>query len=160
MPELIRVKMSDIEYGATPDVLVTLGLGSCVGVCVYDPLLRIGGMAHIMLPDSQLAYGVVKRGKYADTAIPDLVEGLSEKGALKTRMIVKIAGGAQMFTMFGQEDKIQIGPRNVVAVERTIAELGLRLNGRDVGGHSGRTVYFDLSTGVMTVKTLQVEVNL
>lgn len=160
MPELIRVKMSDIEYGAAPDVLVTLGLGSCIGVCVYDPFLQIGGMAHIMLPDSQLARGIVNRGKFADTAVPDLVEGLNEKGAVKTRMIVKIAGGAQMFTMFGQEDKIQIGPRNVVAVERTIAKLGLRLNGRDVGGHSGRTVYFDLSTGAITIKTLQTEINL
>lgn len=160
MPELIRVKMSDIEYGAAPDILVTLGLGSCVGVCVYDPLLKIGGMAHIMLPDSQLARGAVTRGKFADTAVPDLVKGLNEKGALKTRMVVKIAGGAQMFNMFGQEDKILIGPRNVAAVERILAKLGLRLNGRDVGGHSGRTVYFDLSTGAMTVKTLQMEINL
>lgn len=156
MSELIRVGMSEIAWAKSPDLLITLGLGSCVGVCIYDPFLRIGGMAHIMLPDSSLAREVTNRGKFADTAIPDLVQKLIDLGSLKTRMIVKIAGGAQMFGNI-QDDKLLIGPRNVTAVEEALSGLGLKISGKSVGGHLGRSLRFDLASGTVTVKILNQE---
>jgi chemotaxis protein CheD len=146
--------MSEIVVSQTPDLLMTLGLGSCVGVCIYDSLLKIGGMAHVMLPDSSMSKEVTNRGKYADTAVPVLVEKMQQMGALKNRMIVKIAGGAQMFAYSGMDHKMQIGPRNVLAVEKSINSIGLRISGKSVGGNLGRSIYMDLATGEVKVRML------
>lgn len=156
MPEPIRVGMSEIVVARAPKVLVTLGLGSCVAVCVYDFFLKVGGMAHIMLPDSSLsgANALTNRGKFADTAIPDLIEAMQREGAMKERMVVKIAGGAQMFSFNGLNNQIQIGARNVAAVEKIIAEMGLKITNRSVGGNVGRSVLMDLETGNVTIKML------
>lgn len=156
MSESIRVGMSQIVIAKAPDVLVTLGLGSCVAVCMYDFFLKVGGMAHIMLPDSTLitTEETVNRGKYADTAIPDLLDGLRERGALKERIVVKIAGGAQMFSFNGVENQMQIGARNIMAVEKTLAALGMKITNRSVGGNVGRSVFMDLETGGVRVRML------
>lgn len=156
MSESIRVGMSEIVVAKAPKVLVTLGLGSCVAVCIYDFFLKVGGMAHIMLPDSSLSSdnAVTNRGKFADTAIPDLVEALQREGALKERMVVKIAGGAQMFSFNGPNNQIQIGMRNVAAVEKILAEMGLKITNRSVGGNVGRSVFMDLETGGVTIRML------
>lgn len=154
MPKSIRVGMSKIVVAQMPDILVTIGLGSCIGVCIYDSTLKIGGMAHIMLPDSLTSKDVTNRGKYADTAITDLVELLLDKGALKHRMLIKMAGGAQMFAYPGMDPQMQIGRRNVIAVEKTLTALGLRVSGKSVGGNFGRSVYMNLTTGTVKVKML------
>lgn len=156
MSESIRVGMSEIVVAKAPKVLVTLGLGSCVAVCIYDFFFKVGGMAHIMLPDSSLSSdnAVTNRGKFADTAIPDLVEALQREGALKERMVVKIAGGAQMFSFNGLNNQIQIGVRNVAAVEKILAEMGLKITNRSVGGNVGRSVFMDLETGGVKIRML------
>ncbi len=154
MPKSIRVGMSEIVVAEAPDILVTIGLGSCIGVCVYDPVIKVGGMAHIMLPDSTAAKEVTNRGKFADTAIPDLVELMQKKGAIKQRMLVKKAGGAQMFAYPGTNSQTHIGYRNAVAAEKALEALGLKVSGKSIGGHSGRSIYMDLATGVIRVKTL------
>lgn len=156
MSEPIRVGMSEIVVAKAPNVLVTLGLGSCVAVCIYDFFLKVGGMAHIMLPDSSLSSpnAVTNRGKFADTAVPDLFNMLLQKGAAKEWLVVKIAGGAQMFSFNGLNDQIQIGARNVAAVEKALAELGLTITNRSVGGNVGRSVFMDLETGSVRIKML------
>ncbi|NLM37182.1 MAG: chemotaxis protein CheD [Firmicutes bacterium] len=113
-------------------------------------------MAHIMLPDSSLssANTLTNRGKFADTAIPDLISSLQKEGAMKERMVVKIAGGSQMFNFNGLNSQVQIGARNIAAVEKIMAELGLKIVSRNVGGHVGRSVYMDLETGNVTIKML------
>lgn len=154
MSNSIRVGMSEIAVSKSPDLLVTLGLGSCVGVCIYDFYIKIGGMAHIMLPDSSTTNEVTNNGKFADTAIPALVSQMEEKGSLKSRMVVKIAGGAQMFSFAGMNNKMLIGPRNVAAVEDSLNALGLRISGKSVGGNLGRSIFMDLSSGVVKVRML------
>jgi len=158
MAELIRVGMSEIAVSRSPDVLVAIGLGSCVGVCFYDPFLKCGGMAHVMLPDSEQILGagaeVTKPGKFADTALPELLRRMVEMGALAQRLEVKIAGGAQMFNLNGGNDRLQIGPRNVEAIERILAKMNLKLTGKNTGGNHGRSVRFDLATGLVTVRII------
>ena len=154
MSQLIRVGMSEIACSRSPDVLATYGLGSCVGVCVYDPLLKIGGMAHVMLPDSSLSKTVTNRGKFADTSIPDLIAGLTQMGAAVPRLVAKIVGGSQMFAFMGKDDKLLIGPRNVAAVENALAQQKVKLSAKNVGGNVGRSILFDLVTGEVTIKML------
>jgi chemotaxis protein CheD len=146
--------MSQIVVAEAPDVLVTLGLGSCVAVCVYDFFLKVGGMAHVMLPNSSLTKEVTTPGKFADTAISALLTTMRQKGALKERLEVKIAGGAQMFSYQGLDQKIQIGVRNISAVEENLAQSGLKISKRSVGGNIGRSVFMELATGAVRVKML------
>lgn len=152
MAEVIRVGMSEIVVSRSPNVLAAVGLGSCVAVCVYDPLTATGGMAHIMLPQNSLSVEVKKPGKFADTAIPELLEQFTRMGAALSRAEIKISGGAQMFG--GDNHLLMIGPRNVEAVERLLAERNLKIAGKNVGGKSGRSVRFDLATGLVSVKML------
>lgn len=154
MSETIRVGMSQIVVAEAPDVLVSLGLGSCVAVCVYDYLLKVGGMAHVMLPDSSLTKEVTTPGKYADTAVAHLLTILREKGVVQERMVVKIAGGAQMFSYQELDPKIQIGTRNIIAVEENLAQAGLEVTNRSVGGNIGRSIFMDLETGAIRVRML------
>ncbi|NLY88898.1 MAG: chemotaxis protein CheD [Firmicutes bacterium] len=158
MAEHIRVGMSEIAVSRTPDVLVAIGLGSCVGVCFYDPQIKCGGMAHVMLPNSVQIVGagaeITKPGKFVDTALPELLRRMIQMGALASRLEVKIVGGAQMFNFNGENDRMQIGPRNVEATEQILAKMNLKLTGKNTGGNRGRSVRFDLATGIVTVKML------
>jgi|SRR5690554_251612 len=154
MSEPIRVGMSEIACSRSPDVLVTYGLGSCIGACLYDPFLKIGGMAHIMLPDSTMSKGTLNKGKFADTSIPELIARLKQLGAIDSRLVAKIAGGSQMFASIDKDDKLLIGPRNVVAVEKVLEEQGIELTGKNVGGNVGRSIVFDLQTGNVSIKML------
>ena len=105
----IKVGMADLATAKPPQVLVTTGLGSCVGVCLLDPLVKVGGLAHIMLPDSTQARDVQNKAKYADTAIKILIDEMVNLGAIKRRMVAKIAGGAQMFNFSGNNSIMKIG---------------------------------------------------
>ena len=158
MAELIRVGMSEIAVSRSPDVLEAIGLGSCVGDCFYDPVLKYGGMAHVMLPDSAQILGtgaeITKPGKFVDTALPEMLKKMTEMGALASRLEVKIVGGAQMFNFNGGNDKLQIGPRNVEAIEKMLEKMNLKLVAKNTGGNHGRSVRFDLATGTVTVKML------
>ncbi|HHZ19908.1 MAG TPA: chemotaxis protein CheD [Firmicutes bacterium] len=158
MSTVFRVGMSELKTATPKDVLMALGLGSCVGVCMYDPLIKLGGMAHIMLPDSSQARELSNPGKFADTAIPALLELMEKNGALRRRLIVKIVGGAQMFSISGNDPRLNIGSRNVTAVEEALAKYGLKIAARSVGGNLGKTITLDTETGIVNVKTFNCPV--
>jgi len=155
----ITVGISDLKLAAPPDTLITYALGSCVGICLLDPITRVSGLSHIMLPSSASVAGDKNVMKFADTAIPDLIKKMEQKGASRTRLKAKIAGGAQMFGA-GQtggaasNDMWQIGQRNVAAVTAMLQKLSIPIIAKDVLLNYGRTVSFDPATGIMTVKSL------
>lgn len=155
MNETVRVGMAEYKAAKSPAILVTLGLGSCVGVALYESAKKIGGLAHIMLPDSSLSG---KRdfnpGKFADTAIDVLISDMVKMGADPKKIVSKIAGGAQMFKIKTENNLMQIGRRNVEAVRNRLAQLNIRIIGEDVEGNYGRTIEFDCETGRLTIKTI------
>lgn len=129
-----------------PGVLVTYALGSCIGICVYDPVIRLAGMIHIMLPSNQ--EGV--RGnifKYADTGIPEMIRKMEVFGGMRTRMVSKIAGGAKMFDISGGSSLTNIGERNAETVRNVLRKERIRLLREDVGSNYARTLFFDANTG-------------
>jgi chemotaxis protein CheD len=148
-----NVGISDWKVGKTSGIIVTYALGSCVGICLYDKAVKIGGLSHIMLPDSTgvAAVASTNRMKFADTAIPDMLAKLLTMGAVKSRITAKIAGGAQMFAT--SSEKFNIGDRNVVAVKETLKKLGVPLIAQDTGLNYGRTVFFYLEDGKAEVKS-------
>ncbi|KAF0820396.1 MULTISPECIES: chemotaxis protein CheD [unclassified Cytobacillus] len=153
--EIVKVGIADMNIVKTPGLIRTSGLGSCVGVVIYDLSAEIGGLVHIMLPDSSLAKGArFNSAKYADTAIRDLVRIMLQSGAKSSRLNAKIAGGAQMFQYSSGSDLMRIGPRNVEAVKKELSSLRIAILGEDVGGHSGRTIEFNPQTGELMVRTV------
>jgi len=153
MNDFIKVGISDYAKSHSPGVIATFALGSCVGICLYDNAKKLGGLSHIMLPDSSMASRNEKnRMKFADTAIVDITRELKIMGAV--RLIAKIAGGAQMFATPSVGLMGNIGERNVKAVKAALAKLGIPIVAEDTGRDYGRTVYFDLDTGVMRVQSI------
>lgn len=153
--EIIKVGIADLKIVKAPQLIRTSGLGSCVGVVVYDPFQKIAGLAHVMLPDSSLARSnSFNMAKYADTAVKELVSTLVKQGARKSGLKAKIAGGAQMFQFSLGNEVMRIGPRNVEAVKKQLADLHIKLLGEDVGGNSGRTIEFDPDTSILQIRTV------
>jgi chemotaxis protein CheD len=155
----LTVGISDLKLAVPPDTLITYALGSCVGICLLDPVTRVAGLSHIMLPISTASPGDKNIFKYADTAIPDLIRKMEQKGAVRARIKAKIAGGAQMFGAGkvggGGNDEIwQIGQRNVAAVTAMLAKLKIPIIAKDILADYGRTVAFDPATGIMTVRAI------
>ncbi|WP_102271436.1 chemotaxis protein CheD [Cytobacillus massiliigabonensis] len=152
---IIKVGIADMNIVKTPDIIRTSGLGSCVGVVIYDQTREIAGLAHVMLPDSSLAKsGVLNIAKYADTAVKDLVSKLICHGARANFLKAKIAGGAQMFQFSGGSDMMRIGPRNVEAVKLELASLNIKIVAEDVGGNSGRTIEFNPQNCILHIRTV------
>lgn len=154
MPELIKVGMADYKVGRAPDTLISYGLGSCIGISLYDPQTKIGGLLHIMLPDSNQSRANENRAKFADTGIPDMLNELVRMGAAKSRLVAKLAGGSQMFAFANASDIMRVGLRNASASKEILKKLSIPIVGEDTGGSYGRTVQIDLSTGVYKVKTI------
>ncbi|SDN28809.1 chemotaxis protein CheD [Alkalicoccus daliensis] len=155
MNKVIKVGMADLQFASAPSMLRTSGLGSCVGIILYDERMKTAGMAHIMLPDSSMARnGILNRAKYADTAIADLIEELQKKGASKFRLKAKIAGGAQMFQFASNNEAVRIGPRNVSAVKEHLRSEKIPVIYEDTGGSSGRTIEFNPLDGVLEIRTV------
>lgn len=138
-------------------VIAALGLGSCVGVAAYDPKVKIGGMIHIVLPDSGGGADKDGEAKFADRGIPIFLNDLYKRGANKENLIVKICGGAQMLAHAGLGMNFNIGERNAEAVKKILKEMAIPLRGEDVGGTSGRTMRLYIDTGRLTVKTIGKE---
>lgn len=153
MSNVITVGMADYKTSKTPDILMTAGLGSCIGICIHDPVEKVGGMAHIMLPTSSGKPGE-NLSKYANTAVELMIQDILSLGAKKIRLQAKIAGGAQMFSFPGKSNVLKIGDRNAEAVEVELKRLGIPLRVADVGGSFGRTIHFDVGTGDLKVRTI------
>ena len=154
MPELIKVGMADYKVGRAPDTLISYGLGSCIGISLYDPQTKIGGLLHIMLPDSNQSRANENRAKFADTGIPDMLEELIRMGAAKSRLVAKLAGGSQMFAFANASDIMRVGLRNASASKEILKKLSIPIVGEDTGGSYGRKVQIELSSGVYKVKTI------
>ena len=148
----IVVGISDLNIGKGSDVLVTYALGSCVGICIFDPMTKVGGLSHIMLPSSTLNNpGVVNPMRFADTAIVMLIRKMEAAGALRVRMKAKIAGGAQMFAAIGNSSLANIGARNVEAVKKVLAQERIPIIAEVTGKNYGRTVHFSPEDGIMHI---------
>jgi chemotaxis protein CheD len=151
----IRVGMAEYKAAKSPATLITLGLGSCVGVVLYDNFRKIGGLAHVMLPDSKLSGKKdYNPGKFADTAIDALIQDMLRLGVERRNIVSKIAGGAQMFQIKSENNIMQIGKRNVEAVKAKLSQLRIKLIAEDVEGNYGRTIEFFCETGELTIKTI------
>lgn len=151
----IKVGIADWKVDREPNQIITLGLGSCVGIALYDPYKRIGGLAHIMLPDSAQFHNKSNRAKYADMAIPDMLEEMIRLGARKSAVTAKIAGGAQMFN-FGDKNvtTLNVGQRNTEMTKKVLRELNIPLRGEHTGENYGRTMIFDLKDGKVLIRTI------
>lgn len=157
MAEMIKVGMADLNSCKAPGVLTTLGLGSCVGIVLYDPITKISGLAHVMLPDSTQIRNNSNVAKFADTAIDKLIADMIALGANKNRLVSKIAGGAQMFSFGSTNDLMKIGERNAIAAKAKLKSLNIRLLAEDTGANYGRTIEFYSETGDLLIKTIGKE---
>ncbi|MYL33166.1 chemotaxis protein CheD [Pontibacillus yanchengensis] len=152
---IVKVGIADFNIVQAPNTIRTSGLGSCVGVVLFDSNSKFAGMAHVMLPTSTMAKETKTNiAKYADTAIPALIQVLLDKGVKKYAMKAKIAGGAQMFQFSSSSDMMRIGPRNVEAVKEQLKKVRIPLISEDCGGNSGRTIEFHPRTGVLEIRTV------
>jgi chemotaxis protein CheD len=142
---------------STEAILSCIGIGSCIAVCVHDYLSKVGGMGHIVLPHCDGNPGN-NLARYADTAVPLLIEEMIKQGGSRSRLVIKIAGGAQMSLAPGLKNTFKTGERNLEEVKAALDKEGLKLVSADVGGNKGRTVRLYLGTGIVTVKTAGGEV--
>lgn len=155
MCEIIKVGIADLKICCSPDALITLGLGSCVGVAIRDPLTKMGGLVHVMLPDSKaISTGQTNLAKFADTGIRELVRQMELKGSKRFRMTAKIAGGATMFAVNPNSEIGQVGKRNADACKRCLSELNIPILAEDTGANYGRTVTFFPETGEYHIRAV------
>lgn len=150
----IKVGISDLNVAFSPFKLITVGLGSCVGIAIYDKVIGLGGLAHIMLPDSSQFNKITNQIKFADLAIPLLVENMIKKGATLKNMRAKIAGGASMFNFPDKSIVMDIGNRNGIAVKSALKNLSIPILAEDIGGNKGRTLIFDTANGLLSIRTV------
>lgn len=150
----IKVGMADLNVCVSPDRICTLGLGSCVGIALRDPVTKIGGLAHIMLPDSSTIRNNSNIPKFADTGIEELVKQVTRRGANRSRLVAKIAGGAQMFGFNSNSEMVRVGERNVQATKKKLAELRIPILAEDTGKNFGRTVIFYPETGDFVIRAV------
>lgn len=154
MGEVVKVGMADLKIASSPDSLTTLGLGSCIGLTLYDPVAKIGGLVHYMLPDSTKLKNNTNIAKFGDTGIKELYRLVLEQGASKRRLVAKIAGGAKMFEVSGLSNVGHVGERNAEAAKEVLKELGIPLVAEDTGLNFGRTVVLDCETGEFVIKAV------
>ena len=156
MSEIIKVGIADLKTCVPPNGITTLGLGSCVGIALRDTSNKIGGLAHIMLPDSAaIRNGNLNIAKFADTGIVELVKQMEKIGARRGHMVAKIAGGATMFSFQGGNSSMgQVGQRNVEATKKKLGELRIPIIAEDTGANYGRTVIFYPETGEFHIRAV------
>ena len=150
-----RVKIADWAVLKGGGLLMTIGLGSCVGVTLYGVHQRIGGLVHILLPDSKefpQRPAAFNPAKFADTAVPLLVQEIEKVGGKKRQLQAKIAGGSQLF-MF-QKTGSSVGEKNVLMTRQVLGELAIPIAGEDVGGNYGRTLRFFVESGRVVISTV------
>lgn len=154
MSKVIKVGMADLNICKSPDIITTIGLGSCIGLTFYDPVTKIGGLVHYMLPDSTQMRNNSNIAKFADTGIEELLRRVLRAGANRSRLVAKIAGGAKMFEVSGMSNVSNIGERNAIAAKAKLRELNIRLVAEDTGLNFGRTVELHCDTGEFYIKAI------
>ena len=151
---LVLVGMADLNAVKAPGGLTTLGLGSCVGIALYDSINKIAGLAHIMLPDSTKIQNNSVVAKFADTGTVKLINDMVRLGAKKELLKAKLAGGAQMFAFDSKNENMRIGDRNVEATLRILGSLRIPVLAQDTGLNYGRTVELYADDGRFLIKTI------
>lgn len=157
MGNMIKVGMADYNVCKSPDAITTLGLGSCVGIVLYDSRTKIAGMVHVMLPDSTKVKNNVNKAKFADTGIDLLISEMVKAGAGRLGLTAKIAGGAQMFAFSSNNEALRVGERNVEATKKKLSQLGIRILAEDTGLNYGRTIEFYPEHGGLLIKAIGKE---
>lgn len=150
----VVVGVADMKVSSNPEeVLVTHALGSCIGLAIYDPVVRVGGILHFMLPDSSLDpfKGQENPFMFADTGIPRLFRECYRLGGQKPRLIVKVTGGSQVL---GSHEHFQIGRRNYAALRKIFLRNNVLINRENVGGAKARTLFLEMATGNIWVKIM------
>lgn len=150
----IIVRVADLRVANGASTLVTLGLGSCVAIMLHDPQAKVGGMAHILLPNQSLARRGGNPAKFPQTAVPALIDGMRRLGADPRRVTARLAGGASMFAALVPAGQIQMGERNIVATREVLGQHGIPIVGEAVGGDYGRSVRFHVATGAVRVSAV------
>lgn len=153
MENKLIVGIADMKMAQSEGMLITYALGSCIGICLHDPVLKMGALIHIMLPLNMEA-GRKNTMKYADTGIRETLRQMEEKGAKRIRITAKIAGGAKMFEV-SNGNLGNIGQRNIESVRLTLKREGIRLLREDVGGNMARTLLFDVSSGLGCIRSYE-----
>ncbi|WP_010249139.1 chemotaxis protein CheD [Acetivibrio cellulolyticus] len=154
MENTIKVGMADLQAACHPAVLTTLGLGSCVGIALYDRSTCTIGLAHAMLPDSTQAKNMTNIAKFVDSSLEALIGQMIKLGANRSKIVAKLAGGAQMFNFSQSSDLMRIGLRNVLAAKERLELLRIPLISEDTGGNYGRTIELNSSNGILLIKTI------
>ena len=153
MEQVVTVGLGEVAVSNQPEVvIVAFGLGSCVGITAYDPIRKVGGLLHAMLP--QHRNGDKNLTKYVDTGVPELLNKLLALGVKREQLIWRYAGGAQMLTAPGLSDRFYIGAQNVVMTQEITARYLLRVVGHETGGHQGRTVRLVIADGRLLIRAM------
>lgn len=153
------VKVADWAAEQGDGVLVTLGLGSCVAIMLYDAESHAGAMAHVLLPSTRLARDITNQAKFPDTAVPFLVARLTRLGADPRRLVAKLAGGASMFSQLVTPGTIHMGERNVLAARSVLRAAGIPIARESVGGERGRSIRFYVDDGRVEVRSVGADVH-
>ena len=151
MESKITIGIADMKMAQSSGMLITYALGSCIGICLYDQKIKLGALIHIMLP-LNMEPGRKNTMKYADTGIRETLKMMEAKGASRSRITAKIAGGAKMFEIKGGSLS-NIGQRNIESVHTILRQEGVRLTAENVGGTVARTLLFDVASGQGCIKS-------
>lgn len=150
----VKVGIADLNIVLDPGSIMTIGLGSCIGIALYDKSKRLAGLAHIMLPDSTQFKSSSNPMKFADLAVPMLIEKMEKHGANKRNFIAKIAGGASMFNFTDKSIISDIGKRNSEAVKKALKNEQIPIVAEEIGGDKGRTMIVEAATGKVILKVV------
>lgn len=150
----IRVRVADAAVAKGEATLSTIGLGSCVAIMLHDAEMRVGGLAHILLPSASLSQDRCNQAKFPGSAVPFLVERMRALGARPTRLVAKLVGGASMFASLMPMGGLQMGERNLIATRAALAQARIPIAAEEVGGGHGRSVFFQVQTGAVEVRSM------
>ena len=151
---IIEVQMADLHIGNAPGLLVTRGLGSCLGITFYDPVKKMGAMSHAMLPDLDKAKTKTNPHRFVNSSIKEMVEEFEKRGCPRNRIVAKLFGGAHMFSFINTDSVLNVGQKNIEMALAVLKELDIKVAGQEIGGTFGRTIEFNLEDGKVLVKTI------
>lgn len=152
--KIIEVAMADMKISQNPAKLITRGLGSCVGITIYDPVTKTGGMVHTMLPDIDKARIKSNPIRFVNYGIRKMVEDLENQGCARGRLVAKLFGGAHMFSFITSESVLNVGEKNTETARQVLSELGIKISADETGGTFGRTIELNLENGKVLVRTV------
>lgn len=152
----VKVGIADAAIVQPPQSIATIGLGSCIGILLYDTCNKYTALIHIMLPDSTNFKVVTNPYKFANLAIPLVLEQLKQMGSNKSNIIAKIVGGASMFKFLENNINSDIGQRNIIAVKEALEKENIKIIAEDVGGNKGRSMFVNSENGKVTIKVVGI----